>query len=157
MIQVWSLYLILPFVSSSWVDWWVRRTFIKTSLISAGNMGIWEPKFYYQWSYLELVGVSLSFENLDFPCLKGLLWKCMPGSLEHTDWFFRFTVNLMFSLGMQVTGCGRGCCHSSATKNSQPCFCCFMAPVALWFLILFQKNTKYYFMVTLPSNLKQMR
>lgn len=88
LIQVWRLYLILPFVSSSWVDCWPRRTFIKPILISAGNTGIWEPKFYYQWSYLELVGVSLSFENLNFPCLKGLLWKCMPGSLEHTDWFF---------------------------------------------------------------------
>jgi len=33
---------------------------------------------------------------------------------------FCFTVNLMFSLGMQVTGCGgRGCCHSSENKNSQ--------------------------------------
>lgn len=86
--QVWSLYLVLPFVSSSWVDCWARRAFIKTILISAGNMGIMEPKFYYQWSYLQLVGVSLSFEHLNFPCLKGLLWKCMPSSSEHTDWFF---------------------------------------------------------------------
>lgn len=53
--------------------WLGKKSIIKT-IISAGNMGVWEPRFYYQWSYLELVGVfwKLGFSMSDRITLKVL-------------------------------------------------------------------------------------
>lgn len=51
---------------------------------------------------------------------EGIILKLHAGFLRTHRLIFCFTVNLMFSLGMEVTGCGgRGCYQSSENKNSQ--------------------------------------
>lgn len=100
-----SRYFILPFVSCSWVDSWTRRTFIKTILFP---------------TLIRLQILSSRCQlvlNLNLSSLKGLVWNSC-WFLKHMQTDFHFTVNLMFSLGMRVTGGGgRGCFQSSENKN----------------------------------------